>query len=228
MNPGAAQLAGEWPAPWAVIPRWLVFLGTSIAAGGFVWVRLLASSAGGSTPGSPVRTGTMALGALVAILATALLPVSQPAPFPGRYTPYRRWRNRSGRCRSAGGFSSRRSLSWPSSVSGSWPAAGHHPPAGGLLWVGLGSGLAALVGLSLTDYALAVPRSPGLSLTPVASPLDPGILALAIAHQSSTALWLSGLLYFAAGWREISSDVARFRRVRWMGGAVLGSRSSLV
>ena len=48
-----------------------------------------------------------------------------------------------------------------------------------------------------------------------------GAFALAIAHQSSTALWLSGLLYFAAGWREISSDVARFRRVRWMGGALL-------
>jgi len=30
------------------------------------------------------------------------------------------------------------------------------------------------------------------------------------------------LLYLAAGWREISSDVARFRRVRWIGGALLG------
>ncbi|MDF3043709.1 MAG: copper resistance protein CopC, partial [Thermomicrobiales bacterium] len=27
-NPGAARLDGEWPAPWAVFPRWLVFLGT--------------------------------------------------------------------------------------------------------------------------------------------------------------------------------------------------------
>ena len=89
------------------------------------------------------------------------------------------------------------------------------------IWVGLGSGLAALVGLSLTDYALAVPRSPDLCPDPCGLPLDPGVLALAIAHQSSTALWLSGLLYFAAGWREIGSDVARFRRVRWMGGALL-------
>ena len=31
----------------------------------------------------------------------------------------------------------------------------HHPGAGPDLWVGLGSGLAALVGLSLTDYALS-------------------------------------------------------------------------
>src|SRR5215204_2990574 len=74
-NPGAAQLDGESPAPWAVMLRWLVFLGTSIGAGGFVWARLLASSAAGGTPGTPVRTGTMAIGALAALLATTLLPI---------------------------------------------------------------------------------------------------------------------------------------------------------
>jgi copper transport protein len=73
-SPGAARLDGEWPAPWAVISRWLVFLGTSIAAGGIVWARLLASGAASNTPGSPVRTGTMAIGALVALVTTALLP----------------------------------------------------------------------------------------------------------------------------------------------------------
>ena len=221
MNPGAARLAGEWPAPWAVVSRWLVFLGTSVAAGGFVWARLLASSAGGSTPGSPVRTGTMALGALAGLLATALLPFLTRLLFPayGPIPPL---------AESLGAMP----LGWwiqlvalcilallCLGLLASGRAITRLPDAS--IWVGLGSGLAALVGLSLTDYALAVPSSPGLSLTPVASSLDPGILALAIAHQSSTALWLSGLLYFAAGWREISSDVARFRRVRWIGGALL-------
>src|SRR5215204_2442579 len=72
-NPGAARLDGEGPAPWAVVLRWLVFLGTSLAAG-FIWARLLASDAGSGTPGSPVRSGVMAIGALAALLATGLLP----------------------------------------------------------------------------------------------------------------------------------------------------------
>jgi hypothetical protein len=51
--------------------------------------------------------------------------------------------------------------------------------------------------------------------------VDAGAIPLAIAHQSSTALWLSGLLYLADGWRELGSDVTRFRRVRWIGGVLL-------
>ena len=145
------------------------------------------------------------------------------ACFPRQMARYHRWRNRSGRCRSAGGFSSWRSLSSRCSVSGCWPAEG--PPPGCRLppsWVGLGSGLAALVGLSLTDHALSVPLSLDVPLPLRSPPLDPGAIALAIAHQSSTALWLSGLLYLAASWRELGSDIARFRRVRWMGGVLLG------
>jgi hypothetical protein len=81
--------------------------------------------------------------------------------------------------------------------------------------------LAALVGLSLTDYALSLPPSLGLALALASTRLDSGALALTIVHQSSTALWLSGLLYLAAGWRELGSDVSRFRRVRWIGGVLL-------
>ena len=61
----------------------------------------------------------------------------------------------------------------------------------------------------------------GLALALASTPLDTSAIALAIAHQSSTALWLSGLLYLAASWRELGSDIARFRRVRWMGGVLL-------
>ena len=82
-NPGAARLAGEWPAPGRSFRAgWSSW--ASIAAGGFAWARLLASGAGGSTPGSPVRIGTMAIGALAALLATAAT-VSQPPAFPGRW-----------------------------------------------------------------------------------------------------------------------------------------------
>jgi copper transport protein len=221
MNPGAARLAGEWPALWGVVPRWLIFLGTSLAAGGFVWARLLAPSVGGSTPGSPVRTGTMAIGALAALLATALLPFLDRllSPADDSLLPL------------AASLSGMPLGWWIQLVAlfvlallclgllASGRAITRLPAA--TVWVGLGSGLVALVGLSLTGYGLSVPRLPGLAPALAASSLDPGGLVLAIAHQSSTALWLSGLLYLAAGWHEVSSDVARFRRVRWMGGVLL-------
>jgi hypothetical protein len=88
-----------------------------------------------------------------------------------------------------------------------------------IIWVGLGSGLAVLVGLIVTDHALSLGAGRALALaTPT---LDTGAISLAVAHQSSTALWLSGLLYLAGSWRELGSDVARFRRVRWVGGVLL-------
>jgi methionine-rich copper-binding protein CopC len=220
-TPGAGQLAGEWPASWAVAARWLVFLGTSFAAGGFVWAHSLASGVGGNAPGSPVRAGTMAIGALVALLATALLPVlnrllsSADGPLPPLATslwamPLGWWIQLVALFILAllclGLVASSRALT-------RLPVA--------TVWVGLGSGLAALVGLSLSDYPLSLPRSSGLALALANLPPDPDALALTIAHQSSTALWLSGLLYLAAGWQEIGPDVARFRRVRWMGGVLL-------
>ncbi|MGH2617008.1 MAG: copper resistance CopC family protein, partial [Thermomicrobiales bacterium] len=73
-NPGAAQLDGEWPEPWATLLRWLVFLGTALAAGGFAWARLLALRAGGRAPASPLHVGAMTIGALAALLAAVLPP----------------------------------------------------------------------------------------------------------------------------------------------------------
>jgi methionine-rich copper-binding protein CopC len=220
-NPGAARLAGEWPAPWAVVPRWLVFLGTSIAAGGFVWAGLLASSAGGNTPASPVRTGTMVLGALAALLATALVPflnrLLSPADGPLPALKESLWAMPLGWWIQLVALFILALLCLGLLASGR--AITRLPVA--TVWVGLGSGLATLVGLSLTDYALSLPPSLGLALALASTPLDPSALALAIVHQSSTALWLSGLLYLAAGWRELGSDVARFRRVRWIGGVLL-------
>ena len=60
------------------------------------------------------------------------------ACFPRRMTRYHRWRNRSGRCRSAGGFSSSRSLSSRCSVLACWPVVepppGCRTPSSGWAW----------------------------------------------------------------------------------------------
>src|SRR5688572_6254573 len=158
-NPGAARLDGEWPAPWAVFSRWLVFLGTAFAAGGFVWARLLASSPGGSTPGSPVRIGTMTIGALAALLATALLPffdrLLSPAngPLPPLATALR--------AMPLGWWIQLVALFVLALLCLGVLASGRATTrlSTPVTWVGLGSGLAALAGLSITGYALAF--SPG-------------------------------------------------------------------
>jgi len=218
-NPGAAQLDGEWPASWAVIPRWLVFLGTSLAAGGFIWARLLASGGGGSAPGSPVRSGTMAVGALAALLATALLPflnrLLSPTDDPLPPLVESLWAMPLGWWIQLVALFILALLCLGVLAIGRATARVPVP----IIWVGLGSGLAVLVGLSLTDHALSLGAGRALAL--VTSTLDTGGIPLAIAHQSSTALWLSGLFYLAASWRELGSDVARFRRVRWIGGVLL-------
>ena len=215
-NPGAAWLDGEWPALWAVIPRWLVFLGTSLAAGGFIWARLLAPG-GSSAAGSPVRSGTMAIAALVALGATALLPFLNRllSPTAGALPPLMAslWSMPLGWWIQLSALFVLALLCLGLLASGR--ATARLPDA--IIWVGLGSGLGVLAGLSLTKHAL----SPSAGLALATSSLDTGAILLSIAHQSSTALWLSGLLYFTDGWREVGSDIARFRRVRWIGGVLL-------
>jgi methionine-rich copper-binding protein CopC len=219
VNPGATRLDGEWPALWAVIPRSLVFLGTSLAAGGFIWTRLLASNGGSSAPGSPVRGGTMAIGALAALLAAALLPFLNRllSPPDGPLPPLAEslWAMPLGWWIQLVALFILALLCLGTLASGRATARVPVP----IIWVGLGSGLAALVGLILTNHGLFLGAGRALALA--TSTPDTGAIPLAIAHQSSTALWLSGLLYLADNWRELGSDVARFRRVRWIGGVLL-------
>jgi methionine-rich copper-binding protein CopC len=204
-NPGAAALDSEWPASGATLLRWLVFLGTALAGGGFAWARLIAPAPGARAPGSLPRRGTMTAGALVALLATLATPLLPGASDAGglgsvvdslRGMPLGWWIQLV-----ALAFLGVLCLS--ALVSGR--AASGVPAM--FDWVGLGVALAALTGLSLTSHA--------------AHPLDRPALAIEIAHQWSTALWASGLLYLSAGWREMGSDVARFRVVRWVGGVLL-------
>jgi len=204
-NPGAARLAGEWPAPWAPVLRWLVFLGTALAAGGFAWARLLAPRHGARTPGITVRIGAMTMGALVAVLATILalllgqvlfLGGASPRPMDAlRAMPLGWWLQLAALVVLV--------LFCLTALASGRGAASLPAP---LDWAGVGAGLTALAALALISHA--------------ASPFDPVALTVEIAHQWSTALWGSGLLYLAAGWRALGSDVARFRTVRWIGGAL--------
>ena len=208
---GAAQLEGEWPASWATISRWLVFLGTALVTGGFAWTRLLAPSPGGGVPTRPIRTDAMTTGALVALLGAMLpfflnrflTPTSSALPLliPAlRVMPLAWW------VQVVALFALALLCL---AVLASGRSAARLPAL--LDWVGLGLGLAALVGLSFASQSLA----------PATLPWRGETFALEIVHQWSTALWLSGLLYLAAGWRRLGSDVARFRRVRWIGGVLL-------
>ncbi len=207
--PGAARMDGEWPRFWAVILRGLVFLGASLAAGGFAWARLLASGPSALTLG--IRPEAMAIGALVALLGTALpfflnRVLTPESSVLAPLAPSLRAMSLGWWVQLVAVFALAL-LCLGTLVSGRTAA---QLPAS-LDWAGLSLGLVALVGLSVT--------SPALFHATV--PLDLDVLAVEVVHQWSTALWLSGLLYLAAGWRRLGSDVARFRNVRWIGGVLL-------
>jgi copper transport protein len=73
--PGAATVSGENPAPWAVVLRWLTFLGAGTAAAGLIWI---AWSALADSDDRQKRRGAVAIGAaLVALIATLLEPLLQ-------------------------------------------------------------------------------------------------------------------------------------------------------
>jgi methionine-rich copper-binding protein CopC len=205
-NPGAAVREGAWPEPWATVLRWLVFLGAAIATGGFAWEPLL-TSRGSRDPGGFAGPLSMAAGALVALFATALVPVLQHVLGPaGDERPPL---TETVGAMPLGWWIQLGALAALALICLGALASGRAPTRlrAMLNRVGLGAGLAALAGLSLMSHA--------------AFPLDMSALSLEIAHQWSTALWVSGLLSLSGGWRTLGSDVARFRTVRWVGGALL-------
>jgi copper transport protein len=206
-NLGAAQLAWQWPAPWASLLRALVFLGTALAAGGFGWSRLLASGSGARRPASFLRSGAMAAGALIALLATLLPPLLQPVisqSGEGAATV-----TAALRAMPLGWWLQLIALAALFMLCLATLAGGRRssPAAASLDWVGLAVGLAALVGLSFTSHGAS--SRDGLALT------------LEVLHQWSAALWFAALLYLVAEWRALGPDIARFRTVRWIGGALI-------
>ncbi len=73
--PGAATVSGERPAPWAVVLRWLTFLGAGAAAAGVLWIGLTART---DSDKQLSRRGAVALsGAVIALIATVLEPFLQ-------------------------------------------------------------------------------------------------------------------------------------------------------
>jgi copper transport protein len=73
--PGAATVSGETPAPWAVVLRWLTFLGAGTAAAGLIWIGY---SALVDSDERQKRRAAIALGgALVGLIATLLEPLLQ-------------------------------------------------------------------------------------------------------------------------------------------------------
>jgi putative copper export protein/methionine-rich copper-binding protein CopC len=198
-NPGAAEFPGQWPAPWATLLRWLVFLGTAVAGGGFAWGRLLAARTSHRSPASRLRLSTMAVAALAALLATGLAPVlaffASGGGVPGAAIRALRvmppgWQ-----------------LQFVSLIALVIICLAAMVRSNATLdWLGVGAGLTVLVGLGLTSHAASE---------------DIPSLALEMVHLWSTALWFAGLLFFLAGWRGLGSDVARFRTVRWVGGVLL-------
>ncbi|MEZ4665980.1 MAG: copper resistance protein CopC [Thermomicrobiales bacterium] len=82
--PGAATVSGEQPAIWAVVLRWITFLGAGAAAAGLIWIGFSARS---DSDKQQARRGAVAMvAAVAALLATLLEPVLQ-AQFPRPVSP---------------------------------------------------------------------------------------------------------------------------------------------
>ena len=180
--PGAASTEGERPAAWAVATRWLTFLGMALVVGGFLVARVVVPTSLGLGRLPSLTAAGAGLG-LVASLAEIWLPTRWPPAGVRSPTlaeaiagvPDAAW------VRLA-------ALASAVVLVALWaftPAIGRRLVA--LEWAGLGVGLVAILGLSMTSHAAA--RTD-----------EWRVLALAsnILHQWSVAAWVGGLAMLAA------------------------------
>ncbi len=187
--PGAATVQGETPAPWAVLTRWLTFLGAALATAGFAYTHFVApptTGTGDPAPALQARSVAIAAGAAIALLATLAEPLLQTlAPSAGLQSPSlaeavqslpRGWWLRL----VALALVSLLALALLSKRRALLPTA-----AG---WLGLSLGLAALLGLSLTSHGAA------------RETWRPLALASNLLHQWAIALWVGGLAHLALSW----------------------------
>lgn len=77
--PGAATVSGEKPAVWAVVLRWLTFLGAGTAAAGLIWIGY---SALADSDARQKRRGAIAMAAAIAGLVATLLEPLLQSQFP--------------------------------------------------------------------------------------------------------------------------------------------------
>lgn len=183
--PGAATVAGETPAPWAVALRWLTFLGTALAAGGFLFGRIVLRGMVSPSDWSVRRSRLILGGIAVALLATLAEPVLQtifpPEGVEGSLEQMVRGLPT--------GWWLRPIALGPLlllAVVLAVPLRGQTPRV--VAWVGLALSLVALLGLALTSHAAG--RESWRSVALVAN----------VLHQWSTALWVGGLAHLALWW----------------------------
>lgn len=187
--PGAAAVEGESPRTWAVVTRWLTFLGAAIAAAGFLAGRFL------TTRGDPDaihrrRSSSIIIGSAVALIATVAEPLLQTRfPAEGAAKP------------TLGDAIASLPLAW-------WLRPGS-------LVVALALGLVLLIvgrrargnddALLFVGAAIALISLLGLALTSHASARETWRIAAVpsiILHQWSVGLWVGGLVQLALSWSQ--------------------------
>lgn len=179
--PGAATVEGETPRVWAVATRWVTFLAAGIATAGLLAGRLLSHPA--ESPAIARRRLKVVIGAaIVGASATILEPLLQSAfPPTGMVAPS-----------VADAFQALPS-GWALRVPGFAIVALTaalliaRPRLPLIRYVGVLSGLAALMGLALTSHASAREEWRLVAISSV------------ILHQWSVGLWIGGLFHLLCG-----------------------------
>src|SRR5918995_418360 len=183
--PGAATVDGDAPAIWAVVLRWLTFLGIALAAGGFLFGRIILRGLDSPTDWSRRRSFLILIGVAVALLASLAEPVLQtlfpPAGVEGGFAEMLRGLPRAWWLRPLA-LGPLLLLAFVLAV----PLRGRTPRI--VAWVGLVFSLVALLGLALTSHAAG--RESWRAMATFAN----------ILHQWSTALWVGGLAHLALWW----------------------------
>lgn len=182
--PGAATVSGEQPAIWAVVLRWLTFLGAGAAAAGLIWIGFSAVS---DSDKQQARRGAVAMvGAVAALLATVLEPLLQTQFPPEGVTKPNLSEAISGLpdpwwLRPAGLAVAILALA----VMHFYRKKSAWKPIGA---IGAFGALAALLGLALTTHAAA---QEDWNLA--------GKLSVSL-HELSVGLWAGGLILLALAW----------------------------
>ncbi len=181
--PGAATIEGETPRPWAVVTRWLSFLGLTLVVGGCFFGRIVLG--GGATLVAKERRHlVMILGLFVALIATVSEPLLQTRwPPVGTIRPDL-----------AETFAGLPTGWWvrlaaivvlPLPLAFAVTSPRYRRLAVSGEWVALALALTALLGASLTSHAAARETWSG-----------PALLSN-VLHQWAVALWIGGLVHVA-------------------------------
>lgn len=179
LPPGIATTEDEAPAPWAVALRWASFLGAAIAAGIFLFDRVMLRGRDGSRRWATIRSLAILGAAILALLATVAEPVLQILLDD---------RGTSGTLAGAlrglpSGWWWRSAMLFPLLGLAAFVTISKRHRAPALLaWLGVSLALGSLLGLVFTSHAAGRESLRGPAL--VSNTL----------HQWSTALWIGGLV----------------------------------